>query len=166
MNELTGNQIATLLTPTTVCLVTSRDQLGDVVATCAWVNPLSHEPSLIGVCLRPEGRTARALESSGEFCINVLPAGEEAVKLACCCGRKGEGQPERFQAAGIQKLPCRHVGAVAIAQACGVIECRLVDSKVYGDHCLYVGQTLYAAGRDVPALLMEGRSAFGRFKED
>lgn len=55
-SKLTGNEIATLLVPTTVTLVTARDVTGmDKVATIAWVMPISHEPSLIAVAIRPGG---------------------------------------------------------------------------------------------------------------
>lgn len=156
-----GAQVATLLTPTTVCLVTARDEQGECVATCAWVNPLSHEPSLIGVGLRPGGRTARAIEEGGCFCANVLPAGARGLALAC--GKKGAGQPERFDAAGLEAAPCERVGAVRIGQASAWIECELVESRDYGDHRLFVGRTLLAQGSGEEPLLMKGRSSFGCF---
>ncbi len=157
-----GNQVATLLTPTTITLVTSRDAQGDCVATCAWVNPLSHEPSLIGVSLRPGGRTARAIAASGCFCVNVLPA--QASGLAVACGRKGAGQPDRFEAAGLAKAPASKVDAVRIGQAISWIECELVSYELFGDHELYVGRTLIAQSAGGEQLLMQGRSSFGAFK--
>ena len=163
--DFEGAQIATLLTPTTLTLVTARDDEGDCVATCAWVNPLSHEPSLIGVSLRPGGRTANAIAAGGCFCVNVLPAGTK--KIAVACGKKGAGQPERFAAAGISRLACSKVNAVRVAEATSWIECELVDRKVYGDHELFVGRTLVAqSAPDAEPLLMKGRSAFGRFTEE
>lgn len=163
--DFEGPQIATLLTPTTLTLVTARDTEGDCVATCAWVNPLSHEPSLIGVSLRPGGRTASAIAAGGSFCVNVLPAG--AKKTAVACGKKGAGQPERFEAAGLTKVACERACAVRVAEAMSWIECELVESKVYGDHELFVGRTLVAQGLpDAEPLLMKGRSAFGRFAEE
>lgn len=161
LRELEGSEVATLLTPTTLCLVTARDAEGDCVATCAWVNPLSHEPSLIGVSLRPGGRTARAIAESGCFCVSVLAAGSRGIALAC--GRKGAGQPERFEAAGLEKRPCEHIGAVRVAQAMSWIECQLEDCPVYGDHQLFVGRTLLAQTAGGSPLLMEGRSSFGSF---
>lgn len=158
--EFKGAEIATLLTPTTLTLVTAKDAQGDCVATCAWVNPLSHEPSLIGVSLRYGGRTARAIVEAGCFCVNVLPVGTK--RIAALCGAKGEGQPERFEAAQLTKLAPRHVDAVRVAEAMSWIECELVDHKVYGDHELYVGRTLVAQSRGGDPLLMQGRGTFGR----
>lgn len=163
LKDFEGAQIATLLTPTTLTLVTARDVEGDCVATCAWVNPLSHEPSLIGVSLRPGGRTASAIADNGSFCVNVLPAGTK--RLAVACGKKGAGQPERFESAGLTKLACEKVDAVRVGEAMSWIECELVDRKVYGDHELFVGRALVAQGRDGEPLLMQGRSSFGRFAE-
>lgn len=159
--ELLGKEVATLLTPTTLTLVTARDGEGDCVATCAWVNPLSHEPSLIGVCLRPGGRTAVAIEESGEFCVSVLPV--EMKHAALVCGKKGAEQPERFDAAGLERIAAQKVDAVRVAGAVGWIECELVDRRVYGDHELYVGRTLVAQRAGGDPLLMMGRSAFGAF---
>ncbi len=164
LTELHGAEIATILTPTTVSLVTAKDDEGDCVATCAWVNPLSHEPSLIGVCLRPGGKTAKAIVKNGCFCVNVLPAG--AKELAVACGKKGPDQPERFEAAGLTKNAARKVDAVCIAEASAWIECELVDHKAYGDHELYVGRTLVAQTTGGDALLMQGRKCFGRFSAE
>ena len=162
LKTLEGKEVATILTPTTVALVTAQDGQGDCVATCAWVNPLSHEPSLIGVCLRPGGRTARAIVDGGCFCANVL--GTDCADIAIACGKKGPNQPERFETAGLTKVTCKTVEAVRVAQAIGWIECELVEHHTFGDHELYVGRTLLAQTRGDDALLMQGRSAFGHFE--
>lgn len=161
LTDFEGKEIATLLTPTTLALVTARDAGGDCVATCAWVNPLSHEPSLIGVCLRPGGRTARAIVDGACFCVNVLPAGTK--RIAAICGAKGEGQPERFEAAGLTKAAACKVDAVRVQEAMSWIECELVDHRSYGDHELYVGRTLVAQSVGGNPLLMQGRGSFGVF---
>ena len=161
LTDFEGKEIATLLTPTTLALVTAVDADGDCVATCAWANPLSHEPSLIGVCLRPGGRTAQAIVEGGCFCVNVLPKGTK--KLAAICGAKGQGQPERFEAAGLTKLPAREVAATRVAEAMSWIECEFVEHRAYGDHELYVGSTLAAQSRGGQPLLMQGRASFGCF---
>ena len=164
MTELKGKEVAVALTATTVTLVTSKDAEGDCVATCAWANPLSHEPSMIGVCLRPGGRTAEGIRAGGCFCVNVLPAG--AGDIAVACGKKGAGQPERFETAGLEKAPAACIDAVRVGQAVSWIECELVESHVFGDHELFVGRTLIAQTTGEAPLLMEGRSAFGQFAAD
>ena len=71
-----------------------------------------------------------------------------------------------LSAAGLEALPCERIGAVRIAQAVSWIECELLDMPVYGDHQLFVGRTLIAQTAGGAPLLMEGRSAFGRFEAD
>lgn len=175
LNTLTGKEIATLLVPSTVTLVTARDAAGrDRVATVAWVQPLSHEPSLIGVCLRPGGVTARAIAEGGCFTVSVLRAGD--AKRALTCGKKGPDQPERFEAAQLTRTSARKVAACRVAEALSWIECELVEQRTFGDHDLYVGRTLVAQtaaplGDDgrllpAPALLMGQRGRFGHFEED
>lgn len=174
ISDLSGGEIAAALIPCTVHLVTARDLQGDCVATCAWVQAISHEPSMVAVSLRPDGRTAKAITTGGCFCVNVLAAGDGV--LAAACGRKGAGQPERFEAAGLHKMAAQQIETVRVEQAVSWIECRLEESRVYGDHELFIGRTLCAQTRGgldergklvpAPALLMGQRGVWGRFTAD
>ena len=179
-SELHGNEIATLFIPTTVTLVTARfcedegEGQRDRVATIAWVMPISHEPSLIAVAIRPDGSTARAMKQSGHFVVNVLGATSEAENIAMVCGKK-HGVADRFAEAGITGTPGEHVDALCIDQAISWIECELVEHAVHGDHGLFIGRTLSARTRgDIdengklvpePALLMGQRACFGHFEK-
>ena len=178
--ELHGNEIATLLIPTTVTLITSRlsdedvESKKDRIATIAWVMPISHEPSLIAVAIRPGGSTARAIEQSGCFIVNVLGSSEQAGRIAGICGKK-QGVDDRFAESGITGTEGEHVGALRIEQAISWIECELVEHNVYGDHELFIGKTLCAETRGTldehgrlypePALLMGQRGCFGHFEK-
>lgn len=175
MTELTGNEIATLLIPTTVTLVTARDATGDErIATIAWAMPISHEPSLIAVSIRPGGSTPRAMRESGCFVVNVLGAGEDAVSIAMTCGKKSS-IGDRIGEAGLVLVPAARVAASRVEQAVSWIECELVESHVHGDHELFIGRTLVAETRGEldhdgklvpePALLMGQRGCFGHFEE-
>lgn len=175
LSELSGNEIAALLIPTTVTLVTARDATGaDKVATIAWAMPISHEPSLIAVAIRPGGQTACAMRESGCFVVNVLGADDEAVAIAMTCGKKA-GVDDRIGQAGLVTAAATQVDAVRIEQAISWIECELVESQVHGDHELFIGRTLVAETRGeldgngklvpAPALLMGQRAQFGHFEE-
>lgn len=178
--ELHGNEIGTLLAPMTVTLVTSRfddseqTEQRDRVATIAWVMPISHEPSIIAVAIRPAGSTARAMAQSGQFVVNVLGASDDAERIALVCGKKS-GVEDRFAEAQIAGVPARQVDAFRIEEAISWIECELVEHKVYGDHELFIGKTLCAytrgaideRGKLIPesALLMGQRARFGHFEK-
>ncbi len=175
MNELSGNEIATLLIPTTVTLVTTRDGDGaDKVATIAWAMPISHEPSLIAVAIRPGGQTARAMAEAGCFVVNVLGADDASVAMAMTCGKK-QGVDDRLAEAELRMREASQVDAARVEQAISWIECELVESRVHGDHELFIGRTLVAETRgDLdengklvprPALLMGQRGRFGHFEE-
>lgn len=175
LNELSGNEIAALLIPTTVTLVTARDATGaDKVATIAWAMPISHEPSLIAVAIRPGGQTARAMRESGCFVVNVLGADDASVAMAMTCGKK-QGVADRLAEAKLATRDARTVDAARIEQAISWIECELVESQVHGDHELFIGRTLAAEtrgaldenGKLVPraALLMGQRGRFGHFEK-
>lgn len=175
--ELTGAEIATLLIPTAVTLVSahaSQPDVGDRVATIAWVMPISHEPSLIALAIRSAGSTARAIAGSGCFIVNVLGASDEARRIAAICGKK-QGVDNRYVEAGLTTTRGVHVAAPRIEQAVSWIECTLVDRRVYGDHELFIGRTCGAVTRGrldahgklipEPVLLMGQRGRFGHFEE-
>lgn len=173
--KVEGGEIAALLIPTTVTLVTARGRDGaDKVATVAWAMPISHEPSLMAVALRPQGQTARAMADAGCFAINVLGAGSKSVSIATTCGRK-QGVSDRIAEAGLDLAEGLEVTAPRIRQAISWIECELVERHACGDHDLFIGRTVSAttrgtldeSGRLVPLapLLMSQRSRFGHFEE-
>lgn len=174
LSDIKGNQIAALLIPTAVTLITARDEAGDdCVATVAWVMPISHEPSLIAVAIRPNGRTSTAMETSGAFVVNVLAPGSE--QIAITCGKKS-GIDDRVAQAGLQMEPAQQVEASRVAQAASWVECELLEHRPYGDHELYIGRTLCAQTKGAttedgtlapaPVMLMGQRGCFGHFEED
>lgn len=174
LTELRGNEIAAALIPTTVTLITARDADGDdKVATIAWAMPISHEPSLIAVAIRPGGQTSTAMASSGCFTVNVLPA--DGGEMAVVCGKK-RGVDDRVAQAGLALLDARCIDASRVEQAVSWIECEVVEHAVHGDHELFIGRTLLAEtrgsldgnGKLVPEapLLMGQRGCFGHFEED
>lgn len=174
LTQLNGNEIAAALIPTTVTLISARDASGDdKVATIAWVMPISHEPSLIAVAIRPGGLTSNAMASSGCFVVNVL--GTDGAAIAMTCGKKS-GVTDRVGQAGLVLKDARRVNASRVEQAVSWIECELSEHETYGDHELFIGKTLLAETRGAldaagklmpaPALLMGQRGCFGHFEED
>ena len=175
INKVTGNEIAALLVPSAVALITARAaDKSDKVATIAWVMPISHEPSYIAVAIRPAGQTACAIAKSGGFIVNVLPSTDDAANAATICGTK-QGIDDRFAQAHLEVSEGKHIAAARINQAISWIECELVDSHQYGDHQLFIGKTLCATTKGAlsehgkvvpqPVLLAGQRMCFGHFEE-
>ncbi len=175
-SELKGNEIAVTLLPTALSLVTARAQDGsDKIATIAWVMPISHEPSMIAVAIRPNGQTSNAMAQGGAFVVNVLESSPEAKAAAFTCGKK-QGVDDRFAQANLTRMSAKTVDAVRVDKCVSWIECKLVDHKIYGDHELFIGKTLLAEtlgeldenGKLVPRppLVMGQRASFGHFEED
>lgn len=171
MTEVTGNQIAALLLPTAVMLVSAYDVAGEpCVATIAWAMPISHEPSLVAVSIRPGGRTSTAMAESEAFVVGTLPADECGARIALVCGKK-RGVEDRFSEAGITAVAAERVHAPRVKQAVSWIECELVEHRPCGDHELFIGRTVLArtrAGLDEagavvpePVLVMGQRGSFG-----
>jgi flavin reductase (DIM6/NTAB) family NADH-FMN oxidoreductase RutF len=172
--QVTGNEVAALLLPETVKLVTAYDEAGQAcVATIAWVMSISHEPSMLAVSIRPKGRTARAMASSGCFVVNVPAKG--AGRAAAICGKK-QGVADRFAEAQITAVPAKKVAAPRVAEAVSWLECELQEHRPTGDHELFIARVVLAETRGtldehgklepVAPLVMGQRGCFGHFEED
>ena len=172
MNIVKGKEIAALLVPTSVTLITSRDKSGSAcVASVAWAMPLSHEPSIMAIALRPGGKTAKAIIDGNSFCINMLRPQQAQAAIIC-----GQHVQDRLTEAGLTVQESKYISAPRISEALSWVECELIEHKTYGDHELYIGQTKIAQtcadldenGKIVPTptLIMSQRGCFGHFKED
>lgn len=172
VTELLGAEVAACLAPMSVTLITARDEAGaDKVATVAWAMPISHEPSMLVVAIRPGGQTSEAMER-GSFVVNVLPAG--SADIARVCGKK-HGIDDRIAQAGLSLEAGKHVDAARVAQAVSWLECAVEGHEVHGDHELFIARVLLAetAGRVEDGVLVAGeplligqRNHFGHFEED
>jgi flavin reductase (DIM6/NTAB) family NADH-FMN oxidoreductase RutF len=136
---------------TGVTIVTTRDAGGTPFGlTANSFASLSLEPPLVLVCVDKAAQCYSCFAGSGHFAVNVLAEHQEEVS-------------RRFATKGVSKfdgLPW-HLGAHSLAlidDAIGHIECRVVYTYDGGDHTIYVGEVLHAAGREGrPLLFYKGK---------
>ena len=124
--------------PKMAVVVTAQSRGKTNAMTVDWHTSLSLSPPLYGICIVPGRFTYRLITESKEFGINFLPY--EAAELVHLVGSTGGEQIDKFHSFGIaQERPVKT--KVPILQAAyAAYECRLVDDKEYGDHCLLVGE--------------------------
>jgi flavin reductase (DIM6/NTAB) family NADH-FMN oxidoreductase RutF len=143
MRSILGREIAALLNPRPVALVTCCDVQGRAnVMTAAWQTPLSHEPPLLGVSIDLRRYSHALLQQVGELVVNVVgPSFKETLER---CGNASGRDVDKLAAFGLRTLPARCVRPPLIEGALAHLECEVIQQVHTGDHTLFVARVVYA----------------------
>jgi flavin reductase (DIM6/NTAB) family NADH-FMN oxidoreductase RutF len=124
--------------PKVAAIITANSKGKSNAMTTVWHSSISAEPPLYGVSISPKRFTYQLIMESKEFGINFIPF-EKATLAAKVGGTSGQ-KIDKFQSfdIGIEKPPKTNVPILQDAYA--AYECKLVDSKTYGEHVWIVGE--------------------------
>ncbi len=143
LQEMDIRRHSTITSPKLAVIATCCDADGRPDAiTLGWHTPLSSIPPLYGIAIAPARYSHELIEATGEFVINVM--GRDRASAVEICGTVSGRLLDKFALAGLTTVPSQHVRPPRIEGALGIIECRVVDSLVTGDHTLFVGEVLRA----------------------
>ncbi len=121
--------------------------------TATAVCSVSLDPPLVMACVSHVTATYRAVQASGIFALNVLPAGAAALARRFASDRRDKfvGLETRRGATGAPLL----AGALAHA------DCTVDRSVPAGDHTIFIGRVLAVTGPDeeasLPLIYFRGR---------
>lgn len=104
----------------------------------AWHSSISFKPPLYGVSIAPKRYTYALLLESKEFGINFLPF--QYAELVASVGGSGGKEVDKFRKFNIAEEKPLKTSAPILKAAYAAYECRLVDSRTYGDHVWVVGE--------------------------
>jgi len=124
--------------PKVAAIVTASARGKDDAMTAAWHTSISLRPPLYGVAVTSKRFTYQLIMESREFGINFIPL-EKAALAAAVGGTSGQ-HVDKFERFKIEKEKPLKTTAPILKDAYAAYECRLVDSKPYGDHIWIVGQ--------------------------
>lgn len=127
----------TLDNPRVAAVVTCRGKGTFGALTATWHCPLSADPPLFGVSVRPKRFSYDLILESKEFAVNFLPL-EKADIVAALGGSTGR-QGDKFDKFRLAKEKALKISAPIMHEAYAVYECVLQDHKTYGDHEWLVG---------------------------
>ena len=132
-----------LLHPYGTCLVSCCDAEGrpNIIAI-AWLIPLSVEPPLVAMSIRPTRHSYRLIRETGEFVVNVAPY--RLAEQALVCGRRSGRDVDKFAATGLTPGQARAVRPPIIEECSAFLECRVANDLEAGDHRLVIGEVLAA----------------------
>jgi Conserved protein/domain typically associated with flavoprotein oxygenases, DIM6/NTAB family len=124
--------------PKVAVIITASSQGKDNAMTAAWHSSISINPPLYGVSISPERFTYKLITESEEFGINFMPW-DKAHLVAQVGGTSGQ-KLDKFEKFNIGKDEPLRTAAPILKDAYAAYECKLVDSKPYGEHIWVVGE--------------------------
>ncbi len=124
--------------PKVAVIVTASAGGKDNAMTAAWHSSISVNPPLYGVSISPKRFTYQLITESREFGINFIPF--EKASLAAFVGGTPGQEINKFERLNIKKEKPLKTGVPILKDAYAAYECKLVDSKAYGDHIWVVGE--------------------------
>jgi flavin reductase (DIM6/NTAB) family NADH-FMN oxidoreductase RutF len=126
--------------PNVAVIVTASARGRDNAMTAALHTAISLKPPIYGVAITSKRFTYQLIMESREFGINFVPS--EKASLAAAIGGTSGQQMNKFETFNIQKEKPLKTTAPILKDAYATYECKLVDSKPYGDHFWIVGEVV------------------------
>ena len=124
--------------PKQVVIVTGSAEGRDDAMTAAWHTSISLRPPIYGVAVTSKRFTYQLIRQSREFGVNFIPL-EKASVAAATGGTSGQ-QMDKFEKLGIKREKSSKTTVPILQDAYAAYECRLLDSRPYGDHIWIVGE--------------------------
>ena len=124
--------------PKVTVIVTASAGGKDDAMTAAWHSSISFKPPLYGIAIAPKRFTYQLITESHEFGINFIPL--KKASLAAAVGGTSGQQIDKFERFNIKKEKTLKTTVPILKDAYAAYECKLVDSKSYGDHIWVVGE--------------------------
>lgn len=130
-----------MLYPLPAVLVTVADEKGnDNVLTVAWAGTVCTNPAMVSISVRPERYSYYMIKETKEFVINLTT--EKLTRATDFCGVRSGRDMDKFKEMKLTREPATHVAAPLIKESPVSIECRVVDEKEYGSHCVFTAEVL------------------------
>jgi len=124
--------------PKVAVIVTASARGRDDAMTAAWHSSISLKPPLYGIAIASKRFTYQLITESREFGINFILS--EKASLAAAIGGTSGQQMDKFERFNIKKEKPLKTAAPILKDSYAAYECKLVDSKPYGDHLWIVGE--------------------------
>lgn len=132
-----------LLHPYNATLVSCRGKDGKPnVLAIAWIIPVSVDPPLLAMSIRPERYSHKLISETKEFVVNI-PTFQLAKKVLGC-GRLSGRDHNKFDEFSLETKSAKKVSPPIIKDCIAHIECKLTKSLEAGDHTLMIGKVVAA----------------------
>jgi flavin reductase (DIM6/NTAB) family NADH-FMN oxidoreductase RutF len=163
------NLLTNVVVPRPIAWVSSLGQKGIInLAPFSFFNAVGSDPMyvVLGIGRRDEGApkdTARNIESSGEFVVNLVT--EELLAAMNISAADFPPDQSELTASGLHAAPCVRIKTPRLAEAQASLECKLFRSEPLGAGTLIIGEVVmfHIADHLVgPRLHLHGFAPIGR----
>lgn len=135
-------KVYALLEPGPVVLLTTADQPHANIMTLSWQTMLEFEPPQIACVVSNGNHSFQKLQASGECVINIPTA--DLAEQVVGCGNCSGANVDKFAHFGLTAIPAAQVGAPLIKECYANLECRVIDTRLVSDYCLFILQVVNA----------------------
>lgn len=136
-----------LVQPSLATLISSRYDGSDALLAVGWIMPVSYTPGKIAISVSPERFSYKIIKGSMMFAVNIMEY--DRVESIYCAGTvSGKDVKDKFSYCGLNKVMGRKLSIPVVKEALGVIECRVSQSIIAGDHEVFIGDVEVAYVKD------------------
>jgi len=136
----------------TVTVVTTDGEAGKQGATVTAFNSVSADPPTVLVCLHSLSRAAKSIARNKQYCVNILPSGNEHVANRFA-GIENTELPSRFEGIELDQSS----NGLPMIKGASVLVCDLIEKVESGTHLILIGRVTEASqGTELPLLYHEG----------
>ncbi|MGI6458069.1 MAG: flavin reductase family protein [bacterium] len=140
MSVIANHLFSSLLNSHPVLLISSRSGRANTIAPLIWYSPLSCDPPLIGISLKPSTQSFQYIREAGDFILGI-PGGDLIKTTHFCALHSGKDLDKLFHL----NLPTQRGKAVSplfISTCLANIECRVRDIYITGNRPFISGEVL------------------------
>lgn len=130
----------TMLAPLPPALISCGTIEHPNIMTAAWTGTIASDPVITYVSIRPSRYSHEIISKALEFVINVPTY--KMLEATDFCGVKSGRNVDKFKETGLHPAPCLKISAPQIAEAPISIECKVIETKRYGTHDMFVAEVL------------------------
>jgi flavin reductase (DIM6/NTAB) family NADH-FMN oxidoreductase RutF len=135
------SKVYSLLEPGPVVMVTTARDGHPNIMTLSWHMMIEFEPPLVG-CIISTCYSFDLLKATNECVINI-PTVKIAEKVVGCGNTSGE-KIDKFKKFSLTPTPAAKVGVPLIEECYANLECRVADSKMVDEYCLFILEVVKA----------------------
>lgn len=128
--------------PNPVALITVATAAHKNVMTAAWVTPVSADPPILMVSVRPSRFTHDLVLEAKEFGVSILA--DDQKKLSEIAGTLSGKRKDKLALPGFESFAARKIRSPLILGAHAWLECVLHSHHTAGDHTAFYGTVVEA----------------------
>ncbi len=145
-----------MLYPVPAVMVSCADKKGNSnIVTIAWAGTICSDPPMVSISVRPERYSHGMIEESGEFTINLTT--KALARATDLCGVKSGRDVDKWELAGLTKMPGKTVACPYIEESPVNIECKVTQKLALGTHDMFLAEV---TGVHVDDAYMDEKGSF------